>query len=404
MPQQEAAGKSVEKLLGRHYATGEPVEIFLEADRVARVEPVTADRDTQQWPWIAPALIDLQVNGYGGQEFSSPDLTVQKVEKIARKMDTFGVTRTLPTVTTNEQAVLLHAVKTIDAACRQDAGVAHRFPGIHLEGPFVSAEDGPRGAHPLAYVCPPSWDKFQALQEAAGGRIRIVTVSPEYDQTPEFIRRAADSGVVVSIGHTAATPEQIRAAVDAGARMSTHLGNGAHAMIHRHHNYIWSQLADDRLTAGIITDGHHLPPEVVKTFVRAKTIERTVLVSDISGLTGLPPGRYESELCALEILPSGKLVVAGQRELLAGASRTLGWCVAVATRYAEVSLADAIRMAVFNPAALVEVEPGGLEPADLADLVLFRMKEPVNPDDPDSFEVIGTILSGQMVFGQGEVQ
>ena len=357
-------GDAPMELFGKRYDTGDPVRLDVADGRVRQVTPVDVNAEPPNgWPWIAPGLIDLQFNGYGGQEFSSPELSPEGVARIARRMDAFGVTRSYPTVTTHGPEVMLHAVRTIAEACEASPEVAHRLPGIHVEGPFVSQVDGPRGAHPLRYARAPDWDEFQRLQEAAGGRIRIFTLSAEYDESAAVIGRIAETGVVVSIGHTAATPEQICAAVDAGATMSTHLGNGAHAAIPRHHNYLWPQLAEDRLTAGMIVDGHHLPPEVVKTFVRAKTVERCVLVSDISGLAGLPPGRHDSELCELEILSNGKLVVAGQREVLAGASSPLCDCVANVTKFAEVSLAEAIQMTVANPARLVDVEPGGLTPA-----------------------------------------
>jgi N-acetylglucosamine-6-phosphate deacetylase len=235
------------------------------------------------------------------------------------------------------------------------------------------------------------------MQEAAGGRIAILTLSPEYETTPQFIRKAVASGVVVSLGHTAATEDQITAAVDAGATLSTHLGNGAHANLPRHHNYIWAQLADDRLTAELIGDGHHLPSAVFKVFVRAKTVARCVLTSDISGLAGLPPGRYDSELCELEILPNGKLVVAGQREVMAGASAPLGTGVVNAMRFAGLSLAESIQMAVRNPATLLGIEPGGLEPGYLADFVLFDIADESDPTLAPML-VRKTILGGEVVY------
>jgi N-acetylglucosamine-6-phosphate deacetylase len=200
--------------------------------------------------------------------------------------------------------------------------------------------------------------------------------------------------VIVSIGHTAATPEQIHAAADAGATMSTHLGNGSHAKIPRHRNYVWAQLAEDRLAASLIVDGHHLPPDVVKTFVRAKGVERCVLVSDISGMAGLPPGRYRSELCELEILPEGKLVVAGQRELLAGASAPQGTCVANVMRFAELTLAEAIRMASINPCRLLGIQPGGFDVGDPADFVVFDLVES-DGQTPARFEVRATVIRGE---------
>jgi len=368
------------QLFGRRYDTSQAVRLEIAGERIADVTPVEAPgEDTQRWPWIAPGLVDLQVNGCGGREFNSADLTSDDVAAVIRWMDRFGVTRFCPTLTTERFEVLQGALRVIAAACDGSAEIARRMAGIHLEGPYLSSEDGPRGAHPREYCRRPDWDEFQRLQEAAGGRIRLLTMAAEFDEAPAFIRRAANSGVVVAIGHTAANSDQIRAAVDAGARMSTHLGNGAHPMIHRHSNYIWDQLAEDRLVAGLICDGYHLPPAVVKAFVRAKTPQRCILVSDTVGLAGSPPGRYSSTLGDIEVLESGKLV---------GASEPIGTGIANVIRFAGVSLAEAVRMAVHHPAQLLGIEPGDLQPGDPADLVLF--------DLDDRFNVRATIVGGRM--------
>ncbi|MBN1908184.1 MAG: amidohydrolase family protein [Pirellulales bacterium] len=386
------------ELTARRYDSGRPVRIVIEQSKISRIEllEVTGE-EADSLPWVAPGLIDIQVNGYGGQEFSSPTLTPEAVYKIARQMDSFGVTRFFPTVTTQHPDVMLHAVAMIARACDEDPATARRIPGIHVEGPFLSREDGPRGAHPIEFTRPPDWDEFQRLQEAAGGRIRIHTLSPEYDNAPEFIRQVVRSGVLVALGHTSARADQIRAAVDAGARLSTHLGNGAHAVLPRHHNYLWAQLADDRLAASLIADGHHLPPSVVKTFLRAKGPERCVLVSDLSGLAGLPPGRHASEMCEVEILDSGKLVVAGQTEVLAGASVPLGTCVANVIGMAGLTLREAVDLAVTNPARLVGLNPSCLEPGSDADLVLFHLDESDDPEAAPKLTVRTTVLAGEVV-------
>jgi N-acetylglucosamine-6-phosphate deacetylase len=246
----------------------------------------------------------------------------------------------------------------------------------------------------------PDWDEFQRFQEAADGRIRLHTMAVEFEEAPDFIRRVVNSGVVVGIGHTAAGPEEIRRAVDAGARMSTHLGNGAHIMMDPRHNYIWEQVAEDRLIAGLIVDGHHLPPSVVKTLVRAKTPERCVLVSDMSGQAGQPPGLYRSEFCDVEILPGGKLVVAGQRDILAGATCPIDDCVANVMHFAGVDLATAVRMAVANPARVLGVAPGGLEIGNRADLILFDLREPKDAAGPPRLDVRATLAGGELVTGQ----
>jgi N-acetylglucosamine-6-phosphate deacetylase len=174
----------------------------------------------------------------------------------------------------------------------------------------------------------------------------------------------------VAIGHTAATTERIADAVSAGARLSTHLGNGAHAELPRHPNYIWDQLADDRLWASVIPDGHHLPASVVKCIVRVKTPARTIITCDASTLAGLPPGHYAQWGTELEVLPGGKVVVPGT-PFLAGSGVFTDLCVGRLATMAGVTLADAIDMASLRPRELLGLPPWGLEVDLPARLMLF---------------------------------
>src|SRR5204862_5034262 len=140
------------------------------------------------------------------------------------------------------------------------------------------------------------------LQDAAGGRLRLVTLAPETPAALPFIERLTQAGVVVALGHSAADGACIRAAIRAGARLSTHLGNGCHAMLPRHDNCLWEQLAADDLWASLICDGHHLPVSVVRCLLRAKTPARTILTCDASSLAGLPPGCYDQWGGEFEVL------------------------------------------------------------------------------------------------------
>ncbi|MFV1966579.1 MAG: N-acetylglucosamine-6-phosphate deacetylase [Pirellulaceae bacterium] len=378
------------RIHGKRYDTGEYVAIHIDGERIARVDPVEA---TESLPIVAPGFVDLQVNGFGGREFMDPALTVEMVGEISQAMDAFGVTGYCPTVTTHGMALLERSMRVLARACDECAEVARRLIGIHLEGPYISPEDGPRGAHPLQHCRSPDWDEFQRLQDSAGGRIRILTLAPEYEGAPSFIARVAASGVLVAIGHTSADSEQIRAAVDAGARMSTHLGNGAHGQIRRHPNYIWDQLAEDRLTISLIGDGHHLPPSVIKCLVRAKTPTRCVLISDIVGEAGLPPGRYQnSSVGDVEVLENGRLVVAGQQQYLAGAVLPITHGVANVMRFAELNMATAVDMASTQPAQLLGLPPGRIEVGAAADLVLFDPPA----DDTSPIRVRRTIHRGRM--------
>jgi N-acetylglucosamine-6-phosphate deacetylase len=385
----------VSTLVGRHYRSGEVVRVAVSSGRISAIEPAAGPMESL--PWIAPGFLDIQTNGYGGKEFSSDELTPERVAIIAAEQPRFGVTQFCPTVTTAGYDTLVHSLRTIVAACRESREIASAVVGIHLEGPYLSREDGPRGAHPLEHCRPCDWDEFSRLQAAAAGQIRLLTLSPEYPQSATFIRKVVDSGVVVAIGHTSADSSQIRAAVDAGASLSTHLGNGTHRSLRRHPNYIWDQLAEDRLMASLIVDGHHLPPEVVQTFVRAKSPERCILVSDLSGMAGLPKGRYATQLCELEILADGRLVIAGQEQLLAGASRGLEVGVGNVMRFAGVSLASAVDMVRRHPAALLRLPQVDLKVGSPADLVAFELKT-ADETDGSILRVRSTYRAGVLVF------
>ena len=359
----------------RRYDTAEPVELIVRNDVVEIKSLVDLEFGEQSFdlPWLAPGLVDLQVNGFNGCEFNDPALTDEDVAGVTQALKHDGVVRYCPTVTTADDATLLHAMRVLSQAAEKISEVQKAWAGIHLEGPYLSPEDGPRGAHPREHCRPPDWSEFCRWQEAAGGEIRLVTLSPEYDTAPSFIAKATASGVKIAIGHTAATSEQITAAVDSGASLSTHLGNGAHGMIRRHPNYIWDQLADDRLFASLIVDGHHLPPSVVKNFVRGKTTNRCLLVSDVTGMAGKPPGRYETRgLGAVEVLEDGRLVVAGQRQYLAGAAASLLTGVNNVRAFAQVDLATAINMASVQPAKFIGCDLNVWETNAPCNLILLR--------------------------------
>ena len=377
-------------LTGNRYDTGDSVEIQIADGVIESIEPL--DQSNPDLDVIAPGFVDLQINGYGGQEFNDLNLSVEDVRRVSVQMDVDGVTSYLPTLTSQSFEMMHHAFTVMNEALSTDAEVQRRVIGFHMEGPYMSAEDGPRGAHPVEHMRAPDWGEFCRLQEAAGGNIRFLTMSPEYDGSAEFISKVAGSGVLVSIGHTGANSDQIKAAVDAGARMSTHLGNGAHRQLRRHPNYLWDQLADDRLVASLIVDGHHLPAEVVKVFMRCKGVDGAVLVSDITGMAGMPPGLYENEsIGSVEVLEDGRLVVPGQRQLLAGASLPIGVGVAKIMEYAGLSLKDAVEMASTHAAALIDADCGALAVGSSADLCTFRISE-------DDLEIQSTINSGEVVY------
>ena len=216
-----------------------------------------------------------------------------------------GVTRCLPTLITSSFDRFAASARVLTRMTR-DA-----IAGIHMEGPYISPEDGARGAHPRECVTRASIDDFNRRQDAAGGRIVLVTLAPEVFGAIPLIEHLVGAGVRVAIGHSAASPPQIAAAVAAGATLATHLGNGCAAMLPRHPNVIWELLAADAVVASFIVDGHHLPPATVKALVRAKGLERSVLVTDAVAAAGCAPGPYQIGGVECELDADGRVSLPG---------------------------------------------------------------------------------------------
>jgi N-acetylglucosamine-6-phosphate deacetylase len=378
------------QLSARRYDTSEPVCITIEGDRIRSMEPLTLDEASGRLPWVAPGLFDLQINGYGGVWFSDDGLTPQQVLDVLGAHFAHGITRMCPTLITASHEALLAGFTAVRQACEQERWADLMVPGCHLEGPYLSGEDGPRGAHPRDQIRPADWDEFQKLQEASGGRILLVTLAPEVEGAIEFIKRAVAAGVTVAIGHTAANTEQIAAAVDAGASLSTHLGNGAHGMLRRHPNYIWDQLGEPRLKASIISDGFHLPASVVRSIVGVKGTEGTIITCDASGLAGAAPGEYEYHGVQVEVLADGPIVLAGQRQMLAGSGVQTDVCVATAIAMTGITLQQACDMAGRIPAALLGCETISLQAGSRADLLVFDWQ----PGDT-TLHIRQTVAAGQ---------
>ena len=389
-----ASSSSGLSLLGRSAEDGQVVRVAVERGVVTAIERVI---DDPRGIWISPGWMDIQINGYAGHDPNAAGADASTTAAMVRALWPEGVSGSCITICTESEAHILSNLRAIVAACDADPLIASSVVGIHVEGPHISVEDGPRGAHPLRHVRPPDIAEYRRWQEAAGGRIRIITLSPEYAEAVPYIQAIVADGVLASIGHTSATGDQIRAAVDAGARWSTHLGNGAHPLIRRHPNYIWDQLAEDRLSAGFIFDGHHLPPAVMKTVLRAKGVERTVLVSDAVSMAGLPPGRYTLfDGGEVELLASGRLELAGT-PLLAGAATALPTCVANAVRHAGATLSEAVRMVTTNPARLLGLPIAAgresLRTGVAANLTMYRRSE-----ETGNIEVVRTVLGGTVVY------
>src|SRR5262245_50277716 len=181
-------------------------------------------------------LFDLQVNGFAGVDFNTPGCTPDQLKHASDALRATGVTRFLPTLITSSLERFSQCARSILRFT--DPSIA----GIHMEGPYISPDDGPRGAHSRMHVISASIEDFSRRQAAAEGRIILVTLAPEVPDALRLIEHLVKSDIRVAIGHSGALPAQIRDAVSAGATLSTHLGNGCSQVLPRHPNSVWEQL------------------------------------------------------------------------------------------------------------------------------------------------------------------
>lgn len=289
-----------------------------------------------------PGFFDIQVNGFAGVDFNRPS-NPEDIETAVKAIRKTGVTAFLPTLITSTTEHFARCARVLLD------NWAEEFAGIHMEGPWISAEDGPRGAHNKAAVCAASIDDFKRRQDSAQGRIILVTLAPEVPGAIQMIEYLAGIDIKVAIGHSQAAPGMIRDAVQAGASLSTHLGNGCAGQLPRHPNLLWEQLANDQLFASLIVDGHHLPPATVKTFVRAKSPERALLITDAIAAAGCPPGRYLLGEVEVELDANGRVSPPG-KPWLAGSALTMPVAVSNTVSFTGLPLMEVLKMATENPA------------------------------------------------------
>lgn len=373
---------------GRDASRGDVLTIAYDADAIQTIE---RRRDTASGiPVLAPGFIDGQVNGFRGFDVNGSDVSRETILSITAELAAVGVTTWVPTIVTADEDTIVSILRCIAQARDDDPRVAKAIPSTHVEGPFISDRDGPRGAHDARQVRP--IDPAEVRRWTAGGtRIGIITVSPHQRDASARIAELCSLGARVSIGHTHATPEQIVAAIDAGATLSTHIGNGIETKLPRHPNALWTQLADDRLTCGMIADGHHLPSETLEVMLRAKGLDGAFLISDATSLAGQPPGRYQTSIGGSVDLNEHGRVSLADSELLAGAAADLVDGLRNVVQTTSLSLAQALRLVTENPATVIpgtRLNLGTLRVGAPPDFVLLG----------DDCEIVQVIQSGDPVL------
>ncbi len=377
------------KFQGHSYQDGTPLEIDVENGVIKSMAKINLDHDIT---FIGPGYVDIQVNGYGGVDYNEVYSNPSKLADIAKLLYRIGVTSHFPTIITNSIDQISKLIKQIIDIRKQDELARWSIDGLHIEGPFISPVDGPRGAHPKEFVRAPDWSLIQQWQEVGEGLIRIITLSPEWENSNSLIEQCVKNNIIVSIGHTNATHQQLLDAVSAGATLSTHLGNGTHPIMVRHPNYLWSQLADDRLGASIIADGFHLPAEVIRVFQKVKR-EKLFLVSDSASLAGMPPGDYDLHIGGqVTLTQAGKLHLRNNPSIFAGSASNIKQGVSFLINNGLATLAEAWEMASTRPQKLLQSGRLVFEQGAVADLVVMSRTQ------DGQMEVYKTIKKGKEVF------
>ncbi len=372
---------------GIYYADNHPISVSVKNGKIIKISRKTKVAANKFY--LAPGLIDLQINGFMGVDFSDQNLTLEAIEKACFELQKVGVTTILPTVITNNQKNLVDSF-TLLSVIFKNAELSKSIPGFHLEGPYISPKQGFRGVHLEKYIRNPDWIELAELQKVAQNGIKLITLAPESDGAIPFIQNCIKSGIKVSLGHHNGSTEQINEAVNAGASLSTHLGNGCANLIDRHKNPLWPQLANDKLSATIIADGFHLNTEELQCFYKMKGQENTILVSDALDLAGLAPGEYIRD--GKTILLTENVAKYPAENVLAGAASSIDKCVVNMMKATNCGLKNAINMATKNPANAIDLNNiGEIKIGKLANMILFSI-------DNEKITIEKTILEGKVVY------
>lgn len=346
---------------------------IVEDGALAQLNPVSQPSDGDGEFWLSPGLFDIQVNGMLGYNLSDEDLTVERVAEINQALEDRGITRWCPTIITQDPPVVERNLGILREVIEKN--IAPNIHCVHMEGHYISSEEGYRGVHMERFIRDPDPEEFNRWQEKSGGHIGLFSLAPERKGGLEFIRKLRKEGVRVGLVHHHADHNTVLEAYAAGASLSSHLVNGCAKMIHRQHNILWSQLSIDDMWASFIADGYHIPHYTLRAVIKARGIDRSILTSDLAHLSGMPEGEY-LKYDRTVVLKDGGLWVKGEgTDLLSGAVKTLERDCEYLAANSGFSIEEALLMASLNPARYfgieeqMEVFPGRNPP-----LVVFSWK------------------------------
>jgi N-acetylglucosamine-6-phosphate deacetylase len=335
---------------------------------------------------LLPGFVDLQVNGYFGEEFQTAEAA--SWSRVVSRLPSTGTTALLPTLITAPVAALAEALSKAAGFVPDLPAGGARVLGVHLEGPFISPLR--RGAHNQAWIREPTPESIAELIEAGAGLLRLVTLAPELPGGLAAIEQLTAAGVLVSVGHSDATGEQVAAAAGRGASMVTHLFNGQRPLRHREPGVVGQALTDDRLTSGLIADLHHVAGSICALAFRAAP-GRIALVSDAAAPAGMAPGEYLLGGEPITLPPEEGAPPVRADGTLAGSALRMD--VAVANSVScGVPLGDAVAAATRIPADLVgRRDLGRISAGAAADLVWLSPQ----------LRTRATWIAGQLVYTDG---
>ncbi len=357
-------------------ANGRDVRYEIGVDgRVTQATPLVGAKKSENGV-VTPGLVDIQVNGFAGVDFNAPGVTAERLDVALSAMLSSGVTRCLPTLITASEAELIGLLQALDAAVSASVLGALMVPGYHIEGPFLSPQDGYAGAHPADRMRSASRELVQRLEAVTTRPLLMMTVAPEVPGVLDLIPFLIARGISCAIGHTAASRDAIDQAIEAGASVSTHLGNGLPHMLNKNGNSFLFQLGRDQLMASFIADGVHIASDVLQSWLRAKTIDRSILVTDASAAAGAPEDTREFTLGAgaIERHADGSVRLPGSN-YLAGSAASMDKMVRNVMRWYGLTIGEVLQLARENPARAAGLPVAEIGANDAADFVEWGSRD-----------------------------
>ncbi|MCK6207761.1 N-acetylglucosamine-6-phosphate deacetylase [Bacillus infantis] len=336
---------------------------------------------------LAPGFIDLHIHGAGGAD--TMDSTPEALQTIARTLPAEGTTSFLATTITQERSLIEKALA--NAAAYKPEGTEAEMLGIHLEGPFINEKR--KGAQPLEHILKSDVELFKAWQEKSGQLIRLVTLAPELEGGKELVRHLAETGVIASIGHSDADYEEVSEAVEAGATHVTHLFNGMKGLHHREPGTAGAALLFKELIVEMIADGVHVRPEMIKLALNSKGMDGMVLITDSMRAKCLKNGTYDLGGQDVTVKDGMALLEDGT---LAGSILRMKDSVKNMTKFADITLAEAVKLASENPAKQLKVfdRKGSIAEGKDADLTVLN----------ENMDIVLTICRGKVAYNHLEVE